>query len=168
MSKSTANPAEALLRERARQLASRRHQRDQRRVYREVVTVRRRRTRLALPTAQLREVRPVKVSKVPGAADHVQGLFQVRGECFCLYDLPELVGSSATLEHRATTMAVLVECARHTVALRINEIIGPRTVYADELAEHDGERRLAFVDAVTRDVLNVVNVQSLLTYLEVG
>ncbi|MFP4601142.1 MAG: chemotaxis protein CheW [Persicimonas sp.] len=151
-----------VLKQRAAKLASRERDRAERRVLEEVITVSRSQVRLGIAMDNAREVRRVQVTKVPGAPSAVEGLFQVRGECHSLYDLhASFFGRPKPLGHGDSALAVIVEVGERTLGLRIDEVLGPRTVYEDELQRDNDARKLDFVSHLTRDVLNIIDVERL-------
>ncbi len=153
---------EQVLKERAKALALRQRKREQRQHLLDVIVVDRSDVRLGLPMRCAREVRRVAVTKIPGANSPVEGLFQVRGECHNLFDLHALFfGNARSLEHRESTMALIIREGERSLGLRIDEVIGPRAVYRDEFHDEGEQKKLPFVSHVTRDVLNIIDVEEL-------
>lgn len=150
---------EEVLKERARKLAQRKLQLDQRQLLLDVIVVARSGVHLALPMKCAREVRRVKITRIPGARSPVEGLFQVRGECHNLFDLHSFFfGQAQPLNHGDSTLAIITHHGERTLGLRIDEVIGPHTVYRDELHDEGGQKQLPFVSQVTRDILNIIDI----------
>ena len=158
---------EEILKERAKKLAQRKLQLDQRQLLIDVIVVARSGVHLALPMKCAREVRRVKITKIPGARSPVEGLFQVRGECHNLFDLHSFFfGQSQSLDHGDSSLAIITQHGERTLGLRIDEVIGPRTVYRDELHDEGGQKQLPFVSEVTRDILNIIDIGRLFDELD--
>lgn len=150
---------EAELRARRARLEERRRrgQGGERSVAAEVVVARRGGARLGLDIEHIAEFRRTPVTPLPGAPAAITGLFQTRGTTHCCVDLLTLLtGERPSLDERELLIGVI-----HTPAgplgLRFDEVLGPRTVYADEV---DGSRRPeehSVVSLVTRDLLQIID-----------
>lgn len=153
---------EEQLRERAKALASLRLRTPDRQLLCEVIVVRRGRTVLGLPIAQAEEVRVVTVSRLPHHARRVAGLFQLRGQVHCLIELEPYGSGSDELRHGERAIVVLLRGTRGALGVRVDEVIGPRSVHADEIDGPHRDRQLEYVRHVTRDCLEIIDVEALL------
>lgn len=153
---------EKVLKERSRQLAALRITPEERQQLGEVVVVRRAESRIAFPIAHVLEVREVRVSRLPHRTRYICGLFPLRGQVHCLVDLRPFMGHATELAHGERTLAVLIQSAPGVLGVRVDEVVGPRTVYADEIDSGRRERRLDFVSDVTRDCVEIIDVDVLI------
>lgn len=162
------NPqTQRVLVERATALANRRKRAAERKIYREVTVVRRAATTLGLPTERVQEIRRVQLTALPHSNATVVGLFQIRGQVHVMVDVGPLLGVAAPLKAGESTLVALIEGEQGRIGLRIDEAVGPRTVYEDELDNDIAARRNDFVAAVTRDLLAVVDCGVLLARPEI-
>lgn len=152
---------ETQLRERGKRLAALRLRSPDRHVAAQIIVVRRERALLGLPVSHTDEVREVSVSRLPVPCHHIVGLFQLRGRLHCLVDLQPFVGASTELRHGEHTLAILVHGARGPLGIRVDEVVGPRTVFADEIDTSQRDRRLEHVRHVTRDCVELIDVDTL-------
>lgn len=152
---------ERLLRERARALASIRLAPPDRRVLTEAIVIRRERSTFAFPTRSVTEVRSVRVTRIPHATRYHSGLFHLRGRVHSLVDLQPFVGAGAELRHGERTLAIVVESGPRALGVRADEILGPRTIYEDELDESQRERKIEFIRFVTRTCEEIIDVDAL-------
>lgn len=153
--------------ERAAALANRRKKAAERKILREVTVVRRAGTTLGLPTQSVQEIRRVTLTALPHASTTVIGLFQIRGQVHVMLDIGPLLGDATPLRAGEASLVALVEGAQGRIGLRIDEAIGPRIVYEDELDADIAAGRNDFVSAVTRDLLAVVDCDALLARPEI-
>lgn len=151
---------ERLLRERGQRLAARTLDEANPEVFGAVVVVRRRDTTLAFPIERLREIRSVRLTRLPHASRSVCGVFQLRGELFSLIDLRALVGESAPLAHGATVLVAMLEHDGKALGVRLDDVIGPRLVLRDELDRGHRETQIGFVQEVTRDCVEILDVSA--------
>lgn len=97
----------------------------------------------ALPVAAVREILdPPRLSRLPGAPEHVLGLIDVRGASVAVVDLRLLLGQPPREDTQDTRIVVLnVERGgrRHVVALRTDRVI--------EVAELDEGRHEPLAEA---------------------
>lgn len=156
-----------ILTERAAALAARRKKAAERSVFREVTVVRRAGATLGLPTQCVQEIRRVQLTALPQATDTVIGLFQIRGQVHVMLDIAPLLGAATPLRAGEPTLVALVEGAQGRIGLRIDEAVGPRIIFNDELDNDIAAGRNDFVAAVTRDLLAVVDCDALLARPEI-
>jgi len=158
-----------ILQERARRVAARSDREETRELLAEVVAVRRGDELWGFPMAAVREVRKLAVCTLPGLGNALQGLVHVRGEAVSIVDLQALTGSVSPVAHGETLLAVLLAGAPGTLGVRVDEVLGRRTVWSEECSgAGDGDKRHDFVTAVTRDLLAVVDVDRLLSRPEIS
>lgn len=131
-------------------------------VYGEFIVVRRENVDLGLPVSSVEEIRRVVVSVLPHATRVLQGLFQIRGQAYCLTDLLTFFDREAHPAAPSETLAALVEGAPGPLGLRIDEVIAPRTIYAHEINPDLKEHAADCVVAVTRDLVHLLDVEALL------
>lgn len=134
-----------------------------------VIEVRRGEHRLGLPSSAMREVRTVKICVLPHSRSTIVGLFHIRGETFCAIDLLPMLRAAdpVVLAHGDNCMVAVVENENGKIGLRIDEVIGPRTIAEDEVANELDEAGIDFIEAVTDDLLSVVELDKLLSRSEV-
>lgn len=154
---------EALLEARARELAERDDRIEQREPLLDVVVLRRGEVLLGLPIVAVQEIRHVQPVALPFASDVVQHLFEVRGRVYCQVDLLPLIGRASAAPGKDTGMLVaLVTGKPGVLGLRIDEILGPRTIYRDECEGHRDVASTPFMTHMTRDLVAVVDVDLLM------
>ncbi|MBC7170827.1 MAG: CheW domain-containing protein [Polyangiaceae bacterium] len=149
---------EQLLRARGQELAARTLEEVKPDVFGTVVVARRRETMLAFRIECLREIRSVRLTRLPHATRSVCGIFQLRGQLFSLVDLRSLVGESEPLVHGAAVLVAMLEHDGKVLGVRIDEVIGPRVVLVEELDRGHRERPIDFVQEVTRDCVEILDV----------
>lgn len=158
---------DALLEQRRQSLARRQLEATSREVLARAFVFRRAAVTIGVPLASASEVREVEVSTFPGSGAHVNGVFQIRGRCLALVDLGPFFGSSMPPRHGDRCLAVVVSGARGALGVRIDEIVGVRTIHLDELEPSLGDSVLAFVHHITRDGVHVVDVDAITAQPEV-
>jgi len=151
-----------ILRQRSRQMAARVMERVELERFAHVIVVRRGAALLGLPIAAVREVRAVEVAVLPRATEVVQGLFQVRGQVHSLVDVGPFFGETSPIGHGEHALVLLVAAAAGVVGVRIDEVLGPRELYVEEIDHGLHGGRIDFVSHVTRDLLQVVDVDAML------
>lgn len=116
------------------------------------------------PAAVVREILPVQqVTRVPGAAEAVRGIFNYRGRLLPLIDAGRALGGSVTSDEQV----VLLEVAGRTVGLAVHEVVDLMGVHAAALTDRQGLPGLdpAIVRAVGRygdDSFVLLDVEALL------
>jgi chemotaxis signal transduction protein len=167
-SRSDGNPAaadrsaETALRQRSRDLAARQLAPTPLQVHEEVIVARRAGVLLAAPITTTSEVRPVQVVGVPGSGEVISGLFQLRSRVYSLIDLAPFFGESERLHHGQQAMVLLVSGTPGAMGLRIDEIIGPRSILSNEIDPGLREQSLGFVSSVTKDLVHILDIETLL------
>jgi chemotaxis signal transduction protein len=153
---------DALLRERARKLAQS-VQADAATPLHRVIAVRRGRAVWGLLNPAVKEVRRVRICALPHTPPTITGLFHVRGRAFCALDLQPLVGAPAPLEHDEECLVAMLEGPEGRAGLRIDEVLGAREVFAEDLRPGLDDGALEFVIAVTKDLTSIIDVPRLLS-----
>jgi chemotaxis signal transduction protein len=153
---------ETTLRRRSRDLAARQLTPASRQVHEEVIVARRAEVLLAAPITTASEVRFVAVVEVPGSGDVISGLFQIRSRVYSLIDLAPFFGESERLNHGQQSMVLVVSGTPGAVGLRIDEIIGQRSILSNEIDQGLQEQSLSFVSAVTKDLVHILDVEALM------
>ena len=153
---------DAILEQRLGELASRRLESEECDTVAEVIVARRAGFTFATPVESTGEVRLVEVTSLPGATDVIGGVFQIRGTTYSLIDIAPFFGESSGLEHGSRTLAAVVSGLPGELGIRLDEVIGPRTIETSDLDEGLGERQLPFVSHVTRDLVHVLDIQALM------
>lgn len=154
----------AVLKRRARKLADREVKVDARIEAAQVVHARRGELALGFSVDSVREVRRVPVSPLPEAPTGVVGFFQVRGQPFALADLQALEGRGAPSLGGTEALAVLVEFEGRPLGVVIDEIVGVRTVFEDEVRDGDADPEGRVFAYATPDFLNVIDIPSLFAH----
>lgn len=168
----TDDPAkrEALLARRRRDLATRRRRRDEVEIRHEVIAFERAGERYGVPILRAAEVRTVQLATLPGLPSAVAGLFQIRGSVHALVDLASFFGSSAPADrgpkddrasHEDAVQALVVETDLGSLGLRLDALLGPLQLTADECSGGGEGRDTDFVADVGRDLLAVLDVDRL-------
>lgn len=152
---------ESFLRRQSRVLARRELEEVVPDVFAEVVTVRRDDMLFGFPVGEAREVRRVKTTTFPGSNAIINGVFQIRGRVLSLVDLAPFAGDATTLDHGDQTLVIVVGDRDRAMGVRIDEVIGPRTILRDEVDEEFHQTALSFVRNVTSDLVHVVDVKAL-------
>ncbi|MFO7566812.1 MAG: chemotaxis protein CheW [Enhygromyxa sp.] len=152
---------EAELRARRARLESRTHKQREREVAAEVIAVRRGTALLGVPIEQVVEFRRAPVTPVPGVPATIVGLFQIRGYVHCCVDLLPISSKERAPSEAHTLLIGVVDTPRGPLGIRFDEVLGPRTVYGDELDENLQRSSGPVVAMVTRDLLEVIDVRRL-------
>lgn len=153
--------AESILRSRTRVLADRVLEETVPDVFAEVVTVRRDKLFFAFPITEAREVRRVETTGFPGSTATINGVFQIRGRVLSLVDLAPFAADATTLDHGEQTLVIVVGDRDRAMGIRIDEVVGPRTILRNEIDDEFQRTALPFVRNVTRDLVHVVDVAAL-------
>ncbi len=161
------DPSGAILKERARSLAGRHLETKRREIAEETILARRGETLLAMPIDAIREVRSTEFTRVPGATRVVLGIFHIRGRTHGLVDLAPFFGDGDSLSHGDSVLIAMVHGGVGEMGLRIDEVIGPRTIYSDELDTGLGEHALGFVTHVTKDLVHLLDIDRIMATPEV-
>ncbi len=148
----------AILRERAQRLA-RSTQSDEKQIRHRVIVVRRGTHRIGLPLAAADEIRHAYLSELPHSAGAVLGLIQIRGRTHCVIDLTRFWRADSPPDHGEEIIAAIINFKGRTLAVLIDEVLGPRDIAADEVDEKPAEQ--ALIRAVTKDYVNVLDVAEL-------
>lgn len=158
---------ERVLDERARALAARRTD-ERREALVSVVAVRAGGQLFGLPLAALAEVVPMRpIAHLAALPPWLPGLVQVRGELVSVLDLAHWFQVPGTPSPRSLA---LVSHQRRLLALLVDEVLGARVVFTDEVAAEllrDHEARARPVQAVTRDLLLVLDAERLFSHPDV-
>lgn len=158
---------ERVLEERARALAARRVD-ERREPLVTVVAVRAGGQLFGLPLSALAEVVPMRpIAHLAALPPWLPGLVQVRGELVSVLDLAHWFQVPGTPAPRSLA---LVSHRRRLLALLVDEVLGARVIYADEVAaellrDHDARGRP--VRTVTRDLLLVLEPERLFAHPDV-
>ncbi len=159
--------ADELMRQRAADLAARRLKAEEREIHGEVVVVRRRDVLLATPTSATKEVRTVEVVGLPGSGSVVNGIFHIRGGVFSLVDLARFFGEASSIRHGDRTPVAVISGSPGNLGLRIDEVVGPRQVFVDEIDDGLQKRGLSFVSHITHDLVHILDIEALIALPEV-
>lgn len=151
----------ALLRERTLRYAEPLHERERERVD-EVIEVTRAGARLGLPRRMIRELRVVRMCRLPQTPPTLPGIFHVRGRVCCALDLQPLLGEGEAIEHGARCMIALLADPHASLGLCIDEVEGLREIYRDEIDAEVELGRSDFISAVTPDLLSILDIERLL------
>lgn len=151
-----------LLDERAIRLAQRSQVQSTRREAAHVICTSRAGRLWGFPIVSVREIRLVQITLLPLGTPAIPALFPVRGQVYCLADIAALEGDCEMPRHGERVFAVIVTGKRGTLGFRMDELFGPRIVHEDELSTLSGVRRQSFTKSVTRDLLQLVDVDALL------
>jgi chemotaxis signal transduction protein len=151
---------ERLLRDRARRLAERQLDAAARTVVARVVVVQSGASLLGLPVASVREVRRVRVTALPHAKAPIRGVFQIWGRALALVDLGA-EAQAAPLSHGEQALVALIVGAPGTLGLRIDEAIGVRDLFAEEIEAGLVGGGVEAVSSVSRDLVQIVDVERL-------
>lgn len=158
----TTSEVEAVLLERSRQFAALRLEEQTRETLLDVIVVRRVQSVFGFPIRSVVEVRHATCTRVPHRSPFVCGVFQLRAELQCLVDVQPYIGPATELEHGGRSLALLVRGRAGVLGIRIDQVLGPRTLYIDELDTGRRDRHLEFVTHITQDCVEVVDVETLL------
>jgi chemotaxis signal transduction protein len=154
---------EQLLRSRTHAIAAQAQDVATRQQVGEVIVVRRAEALFGFPIGEVEEVREVKIARLPHRTRHICGLLQLRGQILCMVDLQPFVGAATELDHGDRSLILVLRAPGGNLAVRIDEVVGPRTLYVDELDTGHRDGHIEFISAVTRDCVEVVDVGTLLT-----
>lgn len=132
----------------------------------QVVEVRRGDGRLGLPRARVKEIRSVRLCRLPHMPRTLPGVFHLRGRVLPALDLQPLLGEFTSYEQGARCTVAVLSDPRGNLGLCIDEVRGLRLVYADEIDGNAELGRNDFITAVTRDLLALIDVDKLLAHDE--
>lgn len=149
---------ERLERQRSDRLAARAKESRRREPFGDVVVVRRGQALLGFPVERAVEVRRVKPVPIPHATRYVIGLFEAHGKIGCLVDLGTLVDAADRIADDSACLAIFLDDGARVLALRVDEVVGFRTVFRDECGGQLQTSALAICSAVTADLLGVVDI----------
>lgn len=152
---------EALLRERTARLAEAPAE-PTRELAHEVVEVARAGGRFGLPRACVKEVRRVRLCRLPHTPPTVPGVFHVRGRVLSALDIQPLLGEAEPPAHGERCLVAMLTSARGQLGLLIDAVHGLRPVYRDELDGGAELGRSEFLIGVTHDLLALVDISRLL------
>ena len=158
---------DSVLRERARRLSERSTQTVEREILDTVVVARRHQSAFGFPVHSVKEVQRVEPESIPHATTVVVGAFQVRGQLRCLIDMQPLVSRSGSQRDDPMGLAVTVTGSLGEISVGVDEIIGTRIVYRDEISGDMASSSASFISVVTKDLLSIVDVEELLSSPEV-
>lgn len=146
-----------VLRRRADALARRENTVERRAEFLAVTVAVRGGVRFAVPTSSVLEVRSVRATVLPQANAVVQGLFVWQGSAVGLTDLASTLGAKVQDEVTDRLMVLIVHCGGHTTGIRIDDILGTRMVYRDEIDTGSVAGVQPWIIAMTKDVLLVID-----------
>lgn len=162
---------ERIMRERALVLAERDEKRSRANsndeILHHIIAVRRAQSRFGLPITAVQELREVIVTRLPRGTEYVQGLYQLRGQVGCVVDLQPYFGPPEPLPEDCRITVAIIQGESGSLALRIDEILGPRQVTRSECDEQLRERTRDFVTDVTRDLLALIDIERLFARAEI-
>jgi len=155
---------ERVLRERADRLAERSALETEDQVHVAVIVATRGQTQLGFPVGAIDEARTARVARLPLASRRVAGLIAVRGQVLTLLD--PAVDEGNPLDQGATTPVIVVAHEGRVSAVRVDAIVGSRSVTVRELDPRDRERHGSIASAITRDGLEIVDVERLMAFAD--
>ena len=148
---------ENILEQRAVQLARRTEDGIDREVIYEVAVVQVAGETFGVAADALREiVAAPSIAELPGVSSPLRGIAQVRGELLAVAGMADLLNLQG--ERNEQQLAVL-EGPEGPVGLLIDEVVGVRRVYADELAQSfaNQDARTRAVKAMTNDFVAILD-----------
>jgi chemotaxis signal transduction protein len=120
--------------------------------------------KLGVPAAELREIVPAPpVARLPALPPWLLGLAQIRGELISVVDTGRLFHST---EQTGPRFVAVIETSRGPVALAVDQVVGLRHLYADDIAEsvHLGDAdREQMIRFTTNDLVSVLDVERLVS-----
>lgn len=158
---------EATLRERARSLARRELEPEIRTEYAHLIVVRREDSLYGLPIDAVDEVRRIRLTHLPGAGGAIQGIFHLRGEIVSLVDLRCFTTTVVRPAHGEQLLAVVLSDGDRTIGIRIDEALGPRTIFTDELNPDAAGVANGVVTALTRDAVEIIDHNALFNHPDI-
>jgi chemotaxis signal transduction protein len=156
-----------ILRRRAREIAQRELETENRGIHGHLIVVRREDALYGFPIEAVEEVRRIQLTHLPGATGAIQGLFHLRGEILSLIDLSSFATSVARPEHGDSLLALVLSAGGKMIGIRIDEAIGSRVVYRDELNPGAGGGTNGLVSALTRDVVEIIDCNALFNHPDI-
>ncbi|MDI1479333.1 chemotaxis protein CheW [Polyangium sp. y55x31] len=149
---------EEILKRRAERLAATASDDGPRRIAARVALVGAGAQRLGIPVEVLREIVPMpEITTLPGLPRWLVGITHVRGEIVGVVDLASILGAGG---ERASAMAV-VEGARGPLGLSVESVLGFRDIYEDELSSQMKSDSHRPVQAMTKDLVAIIDVERL-------
>ncbi len=128
----------------------------------EVIVVRIGQTLVGAPVLATNEARRVQVVRCPGATEIVIGVFQIRGRTFGLVNLDPIFHSQTQKHVEKTNLVLVLSGGPGELGILIDEVLGFREVFADEIDESAPHGDIQFVSDITRDLVHILDVESLL------
>ena len=157
-----AEAVEAVLKERSRRMAEADEGAAEREALYSVVAVRRGESVLGFPAGTVKEIRKVTICAMPWATRAIAGLFHVRGESFCAIDVQPLFGEAERLAHGAEALVALVEGPQGCLGVIVDEVLGPKQIFQEDVERGLEDRKTDFITAVTKDLTAIVDVEAFL------
>ena len=118
--------------------------------------------KLGIAAADLREIVPAPpIARLPVMPPWVLGLAQIRGELISVIDTGRLFQST---QKPGLRFVAVVETSQGAVALAVDQVLGLRHLYADDIAEtvHLGDAdREQMIRFTTTDLVSVLDVERL-------
>ncbi|MDI1446059.1 chemotaxis protein CheW [Polyangium sp. 6x1] len=114
--------------------------------------------RLGIPVEVLREIVPIpEITALPGLPRWLLGITHVRGEIVGVVDLASILGAGG---ERAGAMAV-VEGAGGPLGLAVESVLGFRDIHEDELSAQMKADSHRPIQAMTKDLVAIIDVERL-------
>ena len=151
-----------ILDKRADNMSARRGGVEEREVLSDVIVARRGDILLGFPVQTVREVRKNYAIPLAHGNEIVVGLFQARGQINSLVDIVSLLGVSTTGgKTRKKSYIVHVSWQARDLGVVVDELVGRRELYRDEVAAGHEEERGAIVSSITRDLVSLIDIKAL-------
>ncbi|MDC0742977.1 chemotaxis protein CheW [Polyangium mundeleinium] len=149
---------EEILKRRAERLAGTANDDGPRRIAARVALVGAATQRLGIPVEVLREIVPIPdITALPGLPRWLLGITHVRGEIVGVVDLASILGAGG---ERASAMAV-VEGAGGPLGLAVESVLGFRDIHEDELSAQMKADSHRPIQAMTKDLIAIIDVERL-------
>lgn len=147
---------------RAEQMSGRRQVREEREVLADVIVARRDEAKFGFPVAHVDEVRKNYPVPLAHGNEVVFGLFQSRGRIHSLIDILPLIGR-VNSESAATSCAYVIHLCpdSRSVGVVVDELIGRRVIYRDEVAGEHDEVGNGIIASISRDLVSVIDTNAL-------
>lgn len=128
----------------------------------DVVISRRGEIAFGFPVESVKEVRKNYSVPLVHGNQVVVGLFQARGQIHTLVDILPLIDQTITGQAALDGGYIMhLTCEKRDVGVVVDEIVGCRTLYLDEIASGRADDSNGIVSSISKDLVSVIDVKAL-------
>lgn len=151
-----------ILDERRGMMSRRRESRVEREIQADVIVSRSGDVMLGFPVEFVKEVHKNYAIPLAHGTDIVVGLYQSRGQVCTLVDILPLLGRTAAGRSAlGSGFIVLLSCETREIGVLVDELIGRRIIYQDEIARGHDEEKSGIVASISKDLVSIIDTKAL-------